>query len=98
MINLMTKDPWFIEENRRKGTGNTTHTQLDMHGISPVICSQAGVASIYLFPKQIFFERAYYSYPCAGIRNLYMGRNSVSCNICYLASYVTFSVIQHVIY
>ena len=30
------------------------HMQLDMDGISCVICSPAEVASIYLFPKQIF--------------------------------------------
>ena len=32
----------------------TPQAQWDMHGISPVICSPAGVASIYLFPEQFF--------------------------------------------
>ena len=33
-----------------EGTG-TSHSQLDMCGLLPVICSLAGVASIYLFPN-----------------------------------------------
>ena len=36
----------------------TPQAQWDMHGISPVICSPAGVASIYLFPEQFFLNRS----------------------------------------
>ena len=32
------------------------HAQRDIRGISPAICRQEGVASIYFFPNQIFFE------------------------------------------
>ena len=42
-----------------EGTGNTTRTALAGYAwyhVSPVVCSQAGVASIYLFSKQISFE------------------------------------------
>ena len=36
-----------------KGTGNTPHAQQDICGISPVICSPAGVASIICFLNRL---------------------------------------------
>ena len=48
-----------MEEDRREGNGELP-TQRFTPGISPAICSQAGVtsnkSSIYLFPKQIDFN------------------------------------------
>ena len=46
----------FIEGRQGGGKQGTPHAQWDMRGISPAICSREGVASIYLFPNQIFFE------------------------------------------
>ena len=42
----------FVEA-REQETARTQKDMADMPGISPVICRQAGVASIYLFPKHI---------------------------------------------
>ena len=75
---------------------------------SPVIYSPAGVASIYLFPKQICFWTAKSKWkgvmqlcnPCAGNQIFYRhpktcyiehNLNSVRYNVCYTASYSTFS-------
>ena len=47
----------FIKDERRGGKlgeQGTPHAQLDVCGITPMICSLAGVASIHLFPEQIF--------------------------------------------
>ena len=43
----------FIEGRQGDREQGTPHAQLDMRGISPVICLQEGVASIFFFPNQI---------------------------------------------
>ena len=43
----------FIEERQGGREQGTPHAQRNMRGISPVICHQEGVASIYSFPNQI---------------------------------------------
>ena len=46
----------FIERHHGEREQGKPHAQRDMHGISPAICRREGVASIYLFPNQTFFE------------------------------------------
>ena len=46
----------FIEGRQRGREQGTPHAQWDMRGISPAICRREGVASIYFFPNQIFFN------------------------------------------
>ena len=43
----------FIKEHQGEREQGKRHAQQDMCGISPVICSIEGVASIYFFPNQI---------------------------------------------
>ena len=43
----------FIEGRQGGREQGTPHAQLDMRGISPVICCLEGGASIYFFPYQI---------------------------------------------
>ena len=54
-INLKVHDHRPYQWSHRRGQEwreqGPPHTQLDMRGKSPVICSLAGVASIYLFPN-----------------------------------------------
>ena len=58
-IGPLPQCPFPLFHQRGQEGGNRelhTHTQWDTCGISPVICCQAGEASIYLFPRRIGFE------------------------------------------
>ena len=49
----------MMGNDKSKGIGTSpwmVFIHSDMSGISPVMSSQAGVASVYLFPEQIFLK------------------------------------------
>ena len=88
----------------------TREEWIEYISISPVICSRAGVASIYLFPNQITFASELVNQNARILqrRSVYthttnyticcIGHNPVSCNICYIANYVTFFLLYHMLH
>ena len=85
----------MISSKRTGGREHVTlHAQRDMPSISPAICRRAGVARIYFFLYQIFFElvtrneKTYHSY-AIHVQESGLYRHSV---YTYMTTYVTWYV------
>ena len=95
MINLKI----MLSLKRTGGEGPwKTKCMADMLGVSPVICSQAGVASFYLFLKtsyvghnpvcyKICYTASYMTFFRLSI--MFYRKNPVHCNICCVTGYIT---------